>query len=170
MRKITVHSDGFGGTGTVVLDDEGKIIEQVTGIDLHIEAQRVTEATVFMDMVQVNSEAHVTGMVFRCPLCGWQGAEHQCDSALGTQATQLQSQPISTIPGLIPSPIAPSPPSGMVMWNPTLPISICGAVNGPNTCRILSSVGTHDTHVDTITGAIWSVSFKSINPGTVYHV
>lgn len=175
IRKIMIHSDGYGGSGTVILDDDGKLLEGVTGIDLHIEAQRVNEATVYLDMVQVNSEAKVDRMIFRCPLCGWEGPEHNCDHTLGqtgasTQLPLVVPQPQQSVPIQVMTPGGtPTWPQSQVVWNPTLPIEICGVMNGSETCRILTKVGAHSMHVNTETGAVWSDQYRQITVGNVHH-
>lgn len=177
MRKVMIHSDGYGGENTVILDDDGKILENVTGMDIHIEAQEITRATVFMRMVQMNSEASVEAMIFTCPLCGWEGPEHKCDNTLGqpvggpsTQIQQLIGQGVAHI---VPAPVQPHPQINLnqTAWNPPLPVLICGDVQGANTCRITNSAGSHTLHVDVVTGSIWTngQTTRQIYPGSVHH-
>lgn len=183
MRKVTIHSDGFGGKGTIILDEEGKVLENVTSADIHIEAQKVTEATLTLQMVPVVAEAHVESMIFQCPLCGWYHS-HQCDNSLGNDGVSTQLQPGQLLNAVVPTavnisvpvpvPSASAPPAAynpnQVKWNPVLPLIICSKVNAGHTCRVLSSNGAHTIHVDTMTGAVWTDTYRQLTNGTIHHV
>ena len=166
MRKVIIHSDGFGGDGTVILDDDGKKIENVYSVNLRIEANRVNEATLEVQMVQATAEATVEEWIFNCPMCGW-SAEHKCDHSLGQDGASTQLSPVQPM-----QQVYQQSGQQIAVVAPPMSIapSVCSKVMGSNICRVLMSVGAHSVHVDTATGCIWADQFRQLTNGTMYHV
>lgn len=79
MKTITVHSDGFGGKNTVLVTEDGELVDNVIEADIHLEAGRVTEMTLVMQPVSTVIKGAVSEVSFLCPLCQ-ESHEHQCDS------------------------------------------------------------------------------------------
>lgn len=81
-RQVTIHSDGYGGSGTVILDESGKRIDTVRSVVLEIEAGAYNEAVLTIQGVLARVDATVKVIVFECPLCT-HIEEHTCDQTLG---------------------------------------------------------------------------------------
>jgi len=88
MRKVIVHSDGTGD-GTVVLDEDGKQVADLSNIFIDISANDVARATLEVSTPQVNVTALVDSVKFKCPLCQEEN-EHHCSTTLGGIVAQCQ--------------------------------------------------------------------------------
>ena len=84
-RPITIHSDGTG-RGTIVLDEDGKKIDNISGVTIYINALGVVEATLEVARAGVVTKAEVTNVIFNCPACG-DSVDHQCDEVIGGEYT-----------------------------------------------------------------------------------
>lgn len=82
MRQVTIHSDGFGGKNTVILDEDGNVIDGVISAEIKIEAQKVNEVSLEMQAVALTTGGSVTEVTFRCPVC-FERFQHQCDESVG---------------------------------------------------------------------------------------
>lgn len=82
MRQVTIHSDGFGGKNTVILDEDGNVIDGVIAAEIKIEAQKVNEVTLEMQAVALTTGGSVTEVTFKCPVC-YERFQHQCDESVG---------------------------------------------------------------------------------------
>lgn len=89
MRKVIVHSDGTGD-GTVVLDEDGKQVADLSNIFIDISANDVARATLEVSTPQVNVTASVDSVKFKCPLCKEEN-EHHCSTTLGGFVAQCGS-------------------------------------------------------------------------------
>ena len=83
MKKVTVHSDGTG-TGTIILDEDGKEITGVAGVDIFIAANEMNTATLTIHLTQTNVTADVKTVEGVCPCCN-KRLEHKCEVVLGSQ-------------------------------------------------------------------------------------
>lgn len=88
MKKITVHSDGTG-SGTVVLDEDGRQIADVSNIVLDIAAGDIARATLEVVTPMSNVNASVEHVVFVCPLCG-DSNDHHCGPTLGGATSHVR--------------------------------------------------------------------------------
>lgn len=79
MSKLTIHSDGTGAQGTVVLDEEGRQIENITRISVDIEARGVVEATLEFVRPSVMIHTDTITSSWQCPGCD-EPVDHDCGS------------------------------------------------------------------------------------------
>lgn len=90
-RPVTIHSDGTA-RGTVILDENGKRIENVSYVSISIGANSVVEATIEIAKPSLVTQADVTEVQFTCPCCGITET-HQCDKEIGSEYTMGQRVP-----------------------------------------------------------------------------
>ena len=83
MKRVTVHSDGTG-TGTIILDEDGKEITGVAGVDIFIAANEPNTATLTIHLTQTNVTADVKTVEGVCPCCN-KRLEHKCEVVLGSK-------------------------------------------------------------------------------------
>ncbi len=128
MKKVMIHSQGFGDD-TVVIDEDGNRIENVTEVTLYMRAREINTATVEIMMVQANAEARVEDWQFTCPNCS--------DTELHTCTTGGLMLPR--------------------VDNEYKPYQVCGRTADIYTCYMSQEIN-HTIHVDTLKGACWTVN------------
>ena len=84
MKKVTIHSDGWGGEGTVILDGDGNKLLNVYEATIRLEANRPTEVDLVILQSDINVQATINEVTFICPCCN-NTIEHKCqnDRTLG---------------------------------------------------------------------------------------
>lgn len=92
MRQLTIHSDGYGGQGTVILDEDGNKIEGVFSATIYMEANRINEVTLEVQAAKTVVKATLKEVNFICPLCE-DRVEHKCEEELGGNTNFLKDCP-----------------------------------------------------------------------------
>jgi len=127
VKKVMIHSQGTGND-TVVIDEDGNKIENISEVTLYMRPNQVNEATIEMLMIQANAEARVTEWSFTCPECS-DTELHTCNNG-GLMLPQVYGE--------------------------LKPYLVCGRTADDFTCY-MSQVINHTLHVDTLKGACWIV-------------
>jgi hypothetical protein len=149
MKKITIHSDGYGGKGSVVLDEDGKEIESVRSATIFVEAGEITRADLTVNMVNVVVQGEVDTVTAECPICK-ERMDHKCG-----QFTLGNTSPINAWTGnSYPLPVLPQG------------VTTCQRVMGTETCSLPMSLA-HTIHVNFATAHMWSDISRTINPGII---
>lgn len=77
-RSVMIHSDGTGH-GTVVLDEDGNKLANIMELNVSVEANGTSVATIYVQQAKLSVKADVTDVIFVCPACS-ESIEHHCDS------------------------------------------------------------------------------------------
>lgn len=88
-RTVTIHSDGTGH-GTVILDEDGNKLANVTEVSVNVEANGTSTATLYVQHTSLNIKAFVSEVVFVCPTCS-HSMDHTCDPTFGGASDPLPS-------------------------------------------------------------------------------
>lgn len=76
MKKIRIHSDGFG-TDTVVMDEDGNLIGDVTEATVYLSAREPNRISLEFIATPVNVAGTVDEVTLRCPCCQ-EAFSHEC--------------------------------------------------------------------------------------------
>lgn len=77
MKKLSIHSDGFG-SGTVIIDEDGRQLEGVVDATIWLEAREPNRVDLTIMVPSINVTVHVEGVTLVCPLCK-ADQEHECE-------------------------------------------------------------------------------------------
>lgn len=75
MKKITIHSDGYGG---VIVDEDGTKIEGVYAATVRVQAGDITRIDLEVISTGVKVEGTVDEVELVCPICQ-HSDHHKCD-------------------------------------------------------------------------------------------
>lgn len=163
MGKISIHSDGTP-QGTVILDDNGKKLENVTNVTIYLEPRDVVTATVDLMMVPVIVNAEIRQWTFTCADCD-KDVHHECN---GKSSMASPGLPVSSLP--LPSMSNPN------AVNVPLPASmtICGKERTtPDGTKLVCWVNDHTSHhlhVDPHAGYAWADQYFQLDAGSLKHL
>lgn len=147
MKQVTIHSDGFGGKNTVLVTEEGELVDNVIEASIQLKAGQVTEVTLVMQHAAVSMQGQVREVVFDCKFCD-SSQLHYCD---GMAPTPPSAEPAWPTPEKVAAAIQASDP---ITYTP------CGAAFVTHdaksetwTCYVH---GPHKMHVDVLYGGTWN--------------
>ena len=135
-RHVTIHSDGTGH-GTVLLDADGNKLDNVSAVDISIEANGLAVATLTINKVETIVSGDVESVNTICPMCSG-FIQHTCDPEFkGTTQTA----------------------QGTVTTASFFDFEICGKTTasaaGSHMCYMNKAL-FHSSHIDLKTGTTWS--------------
>jgi hypothetical protein len=81
IEKLVIHSDGTG-RGTIVMDENGRQLPNISDMTVSVNYLGHTEAILEVSNVSLNITADLTEVLFICPSCG-DSHEHHCTTQLG---------------------------------------------------------------------------------------
>lgn len=76
-KSVRIHSDGFG-QGSLVIDEDGKKVENVSSATVWISAGEPTRVDLEIWMPVVNASGIVQSITFICPCCD-ETITHECE-------------------------------------------------------------------------------------------
>lgn len=101
-KSLRIHSNGYGGDETVIVDEDGQTVQNVTRAVIEINVGAYNEITLDIVGSETVVEGRVISIQFNCPCCDFV-FDHECDTDLG--GTHPPPKPIS--PPKTPSPGSP---------------------------------------------------------------
>lgn len=156
-RFVTIHSDGTGH-GTVLLDEDGKQVANVTEVSFSIEANGIARGDIEVRGIRTNvSGVAIDEVRFACPLCG-DISEHQCDQTLGGSTQPLApGGVVSAWPGQV-IPAQSMSIARIFEYTPCWEEMVERTLRQPDkkyNCYVNSLIH-HDVHIDTQHGVRWA--------------
>jgi len=76
MKRLSIHSDGFG-PGTFILDEDGKKLEGVVSATIYLEASEPNRVSLDILVPSANMTVHLDNVTLICPSCK-EGFDHRC--------------------------------------------------------------------------------------------
>lgn len=148
MKSITIHSDGYGGEKTVIIDEDGNTLDGVRRIDLTIEAGEANRATIEVVLPKATVSANVDAVEWTCPLC-FELQTHNCEPSVQAYGVHKLSGPLLSVAAGVRSATDPLADKmcRVTEFNPITSMHML--------CYVNKEI-PHGTHVDTQLGWVWN--------------
>lgn len=94
MKNVTVHSNGFGGEQSIIVDEDGNTLENVRAATIYVQSGEMTEVNIEVIHAKINAIGRVREVEFICPCCDIH-LVHKCDKV--EQPTDVHASPKSAL-------------------------------------------------------------------------